>query len=212
MAAHPKSGGRHPLRSPPWRWVIPPGAPGPATASRPALQVILDDLVTGPERAAPGATACVLGPQGQWVGSAGLANVKTGEAMRPDARMRIQSNSKTWLAAVAFQFANEGRLALADTVEDWVPGLLPYGDELTVRQLMSDTSGLVDDNDLGSSPAAFAQALANVDDAELTAQLTALFERVEATNAWRRCSSSKTPTDELQRRPHHRISCWRTVR
>jgi hypothetical protein len=54
-----------------------------------------------------------------------------------------------------------------------------YGDEVTVRQLMSDTSGLVDDNDLGASPAAFAQALANVDDAELTAQLTALFDQVE---------------------------------
>jgi CubicO group peptidase (beta-lactamase class C family) len=105
--------------------------------------------------------------------------VKTGELMRPDARIRIQSNSKTWLAAVAFQFANEGRLALGDTVEDWLPGLLPFGHEMTVGQLMSDTSGLVDDNDIAASPPAFAQAVANVGDAELAANLTALFEQVE---------------------------------
>ena len=45
---------------------------------------------------------------GTWIGSAGIANVKTGEPMRPDARLRIQSNSKTWLLAVALQLAGEG--------------------------------------------------------------------------------------------------------
>lgn len=56
-----------------------------------------------------------------------------------------------------------------------LPGLLPYGYELTVGQLMSDTSGLVGDNDMAASPAAFARAVANIGDAELRANLTTLF-------------------------------------
>ncbi len=46
----------------------------------------------------------------------------------------------------------------------WLPGLLPYGTEVTVSQLLSDTSGLIDDNDVASSPEALQQALANVRD------------------------------------------------
>ena len=71
------------------------GAPR-AEASVPgaAFQRVLDGLVTGPGLVAPGAAAYVLAPQGTWAGAAGTANVKTRQAMWPNARMRIQSNSK----------------------------------------------------------------------------------------------------------------------
>lgn len=58
------------------------------------MQGILDREVTGPNRLAPGATAYVSGPHGTWVGSAGVANVKTGAPMPVNARMRIESNSR----------------------------------------------------------------------------------------------------------------------
>jgi D-alanyl-D-alanine carboxypeptidase len=154
-------------------------------ASRPDLQRILDGLVTGPQRVAPGATAYVLGPHGAWVGSAGIANVKTGEPMPPDGRMRIQSNSKTWLMAVVLGLAKEGKLTLDDTVARWLPGLLPYADKITIRELMTDTSGLIDDNDIERSPAAFAHYLARVEDAKLRAQLAAIAARVQANPAAR---------------------------
>jgi len=128
------------------RVVFAPVASGP--------QRILDALVSGPQRVAPGATAYVSGPNGVWVGAAGVANVKTGQAMQPDARLRIQSNSKTWLLAVALQLAQQGRLSLADTVSHWLPGLLPYGDQITLLELMTDTSGLIDDNDVTRSRSA----------------------------------------------------------
>jgi hypothetical protein len=57
----------------------------PTPAARPELQRILDGLVTGPDRIAPGMTAYVAGPGGTWLGSAGVANVQTGEPMRPEA-------------------------------------------------------------------------------------------------------------------------------
>jgi D-alanyl-D-alanine carboxypeptidase len=151
-------------------------------SSGPDLQGILDALVSGPARVAPGATAYVLGPDGAWAGSAGIANLATGEAMRPDARLRIQSNSKPWGMAVTLQLAEEGRLSLEDTVERWLPGLLPYGAEITIRQLMTDTSGLTDDNTM---VAAFRRHLARVDDPRLRARLTALAARVEENPAAR---------------------------
>jgi D-alanyl-D-alanine carboxypeptidase len=154
---------------------------GGGQASRPDLQRILDGLVSGQQRVAPGASAYVVGPDGSWAGSAGIANVKTGEPMTGDARMRIQSNSKTWLTGVVLQLAKESELSLDDTVARWLPGLLPYGDQVTIRQLMSDTSGLVDDYDeLFSSLSAFQRSLANVRDPALRAQWTAIATRLQA--------------------------------
>jgi D-alanyl-D-alanine carboxypeptidase len=142
-------------------------------------QGILDGLVTGPNRLAPGATAYVSGPHGTWVGSAGLADVKTGERMPADARMRIESASKTWLVALVLQLVQEGKLSLEDTVDRWLPGLLrAHGSEITLRQLMSDSSGLIDDNDVFASPRARRAYLARVGDAKLRKQLLAIAARI----------------------------------
>jgi D-alanyl-D-alanine carboxypeptidase len=105
----------------------------PTPVARPELQRILDGLVTGPDRIAPAVTALVAGPHGTWLGSAGVANVQTGAPMGPDARMRLDSNSKFWAMTVILQLAQEGKLQLSDTVERWLPGLLPYGNRITIR-------------------------------------------------------------------------------
>lgn len=150
------------------------------------MQRILDGVVTGPNRLAPGATAYVSGPHGTWIGSAGLADVKTGEPMPVDARMRIESASKTWLVAVVLQLVREGKLSLEDTVDGWLPGLLrAHGSEITLRQLMSDSSGLIDDNDVSASPGAGRVYLARVGDAKLRKQLLAIARRIRADPATR---------------------------
>jgi D-alanyl-D-alanine carboxypeptidase len=159
---------------------------GGGDASRPDLQRTLDALVSGAQRAAPGASAYVVGPDGRWAGAAGIANVKTNQAMTADARMRIESNSKIWLLAVNLQLAKEGKLKLGDTVAQWLPGLLPDGSRITIRQLMSDTSGLVDDYDgMFSSRSAFERALAHVNDPKLRARWIALAARLQADPATR---------------------------
>jgi D-alanyl-D-alanine carboxypeptidase len=146
----------------------------PTPAGRPELQRIIDRLVTSGD--APGVTALVTGPRGTWVGSAGVANIATGAAIRPDARMRIESNSKTWLTAVIL--AQEGKLTLDDTVEHWLPGLLrAHGSKITLRQLMHDTSGLVDDPDTLRE---LNSLIARVGDSELRAQLLATAARLTA--------------------------------
>jgi D-alanyl-D-alanine carboxypeptidase len=148
------------------------------------MQGALDRVVTGPNRLAPGVTAYVSGPHGTWVGSAGIADAKTAEPMPVNARMRIESNSKTWLVAVVLQLVHEGKLSLDDTVDRWLPGLLrAHSTEITLRQLMSDSSGLIDDNDVFASPSAADAYLARVGDPKLRAQLLAVGARIRASRA-----------------------------
>ena len=64
--------------------------------------------------------------------------------MRPDVRFRVASVTKSFVATVALQLVAERRLSLSDTVEHWLPGVLPYGEEVTVRQLLNHTSGVPD--------------------------------------------------------------------
>ena len=145
------------------------------------MQGVLDRAVTGRDRLAPGATAYVIGPHGTWVGSAGVADIKSGEPMPVDARMRIESASKTWLLGAVLQLVQEGKLSLEDTVDQWLPGLLrAHGSEITLRQLMSDSSGLIDDNVTAKSLRAY---LARVGDPKLRAQLGAIVARVQANPA-----------------------------
>jgi D-alanyl-D-alanine carboxypeptidase len=143
--------------------------------SRPDLQAMLDELVEGPNRIAPGATAYVSDHGDTWLGASGLAAV-TGEPMPTDARVRLESVSKIWTALLIHQLAEAGTLRLSDTVERWLPGMLPYGDRITVAQLLVHTSGLIDNNDVAKNPDAY---LAQVTDPVLKAQLLRVAHRLE---------------------------------
>lgn len=66
-----------------------------------------------------------------------------GERPAPvDGRFRIGSVTKTFTSTVALQLAGEGRLSLGDSVERWLPGTVPNGRNITLRQLLNHTSGL----------------------------------------------------------------------
>ena len=100
--------------------------PPPTTrTSRAKPQRILDGVVGGPTKLAPGATAYVSGPHGSWLGAAGNADTSTCARMPVDARMRLESVSKIYTATLILQLAQEGKLRVSDTVARWLPGLLP---------------------------------------------------------------------------------------
>lgn len=143
-------------------------------APRPELQQVLDAAVTGPARIAPGAVAYVGGPKGTWLGSAGIANVNTSEPMPTDARMRLESVSKIYTATIVQQLAQEGKLNLGDTLEKWLPGMFPYGEQVTLTQLLTHRSGMVDDNVVTDRPAYY---LSLIKDPKLRAQLLDLRQR-----------------------------------
>jgi len=145
--------------------------PHGATLDGAPLQALLDSAVTGRDRLAPGATAYVATPQGSWAGAAGVASLRDRAPMSVDARMRLESVSKIWTAALIYQLAEERKLRLSDTVERWLPGVFPYGDRITVAQLLSHTSGLIDNNDVVADATPFVE---RVTDKRFKARLLAL--------------------------------------
>ncbi|HJR94422.1 MAG TPA: serine hydrolase domain-containing protein [Gaiellaceae bacterium] len=74
----------------------------------------------------------------------GVAHDEPRRLVRSGDRFRIGSVTKTFVATVVLQLVAEGRIGLEDTVDEWLPGLVPDGDEITVRQLLAHTSGLFD--------------------------------------------------------------------
>lgn len=74
----------------------------------------------------------------------GADNLDTNRPMTTSDRFRIGSVTKTFVATVVMQLVQEGRLSLDDTIEKHLPGLVPNGGSITIRQLLSHTSGLPD--------------------------------------------------------------------
>jgi D-alanyl-D-alanine carboxypeptidase len=73
-----------------------------------------------------------------------LGALPMGRGAGAEMSFRAGSVTKTFVATVVLQLAGEGRLALDDTLARWVPGVLSYGDRVTVRHLLQHTSGIED--------------------------------------------------------------------
>lgn len=103
----------------------------------------LDDAVTAalPQAASPGAVVAVRSPQGTWIKAYGVADPATKAAMTSDVYQRIGSVTKTFVGTLVLQLAQRGKLSLNDPVSKYVSGV-PNGSRVTVRQLLTMTSGL----------------------------------------------------------------------
>ena len=119
----------------------PAATAAPVEPDRPGLQERLDDVVAA---GAVGALAVVRDGHRGWRGNSGVAELGTTRAVPVHGRFRIGSITKTFVATVVLQLVGEGWLRLDDPVEKWLPGVVPDGDRITVRQLLNHTSGLYD--------------------------------------------------------------------
>lgn len=90
----------------------------------------------------PGSYAAVVDGGVTWRGSAGVGDLRTGLAPDPRGRIRVASVTKPFVATVVLQLVGEGRLGLDDPIAGHLPGLLPYSEPITVRQLLGHTSGV----------------------------------------------------------------------
>jgi D-alanyl-D-alanine carboxypeptidase len=117
-------------------------APRPAVALDPDLAAEVDELA----RAAltGGVTGAVVGisdpVRGSYLQAYGTADT-AGTPMTTDVHYRIASVTKTFTAQTVLRLAEEGRLSLADPLEEYVPDI-PYGDEITVRHLLGMRGGV----------------------------------------------------------------------
>ena len=123
------------------------GAPA-QSAFQAAIQHIVNDGV-------PGAIGYERHGSQVTVTTSGLADLATQTPMAAGDRVRIGSVTKTFVATVVLQLVAEHRLSLGDSVERWLPRLVPGGADITVQELLQHTSGLYS----YSSDPGFQQAL-----------------------------------------------------
>jgi D-alanyl-D-alanine carboxypeptidase len=113
-------------------------------AGRPRADAVQKALNAVAAAGAPGAIALAAGPNGVKVWAAGYARLRPRVRMRPGDRFRIGGVTRSIEAAVALQLVGDGVLSLDDTVERWLPGKVPNGAAITIRQLLGQRSGLAD--------------------------------------------------------------------
>ncbi len=115
--------------------------------SRAKLQGILDEAVT--EGLAPGVSVAIEVPgHALWSGTAGIANLETGEPLTVDKRFRAGSIMKSLVAAATLAEVESGTLRLDQSVTDLLPAALatriPDADAITLKMLLNHTSGLAE--------------------------------------------------------------------
>jgi D-alanyl-D-alanine carboxypeptidase len=76
-------------------------------------------------------------------GTSGYTSPAEQERWSANTPSLIASVTKTFTAVVIMQLIEEGKLSLDETVDAWLPKQ-PNGDRITVRMLLSHTSGLAD--------------------------------------------------------------------
>lgn len=113
--------------------------PDGRTAAPPSLRQLAKSIVAV---GSPGAVVYVRDANGARAGAAGYANVRTKERLSANHAFRVGSITKTFVATIVLQLEAEGVLRLDDSVERWLPGLVPNGGAITLRHLLNHTSGI----------------------------------------------------------------------
>ena len=119
----------------------------PVIARCPESQI--DSLMRSYQGAVPGASVVVLRDGAPLFRRAyGLADVEGGVAATPATNYRLASMSKQFTSAAVLLLAQGGQLAIDDSVHEWLPSLPEAAREMTIRQLLTHTSGLIDYEDV----------------------------------------------------------------
>ncbi len=123
----------------------------------------------------------------EWLGD--LAVVPAGGAVVRRAPQASQSRWGERLALpdrkVELDLVGEGRLGLDESVERVLPGLLPFGRQITIRQLLNHTSGVLDTNDVQhASQQDWAKGLFRIKDSRFHAEVVALRNRLKRNPAF----------------------------
>jgi D-alanyl-D-alanine carboxypeptidase len=104
-----------------------------------ALQTALDEIVRA---GVPGAIAYARHGERESMATSGVRDLETGTPLEVRDRFRAGSITKSFTATVILQLVAERRVELDDSVEHWLPGRVPNGANISVRNLLNHTSGL----------------------------------------------------------------------
>ena len=109
----------------------------------------IDTLMQAYEGDVPGASVLVLRDGKAVVRRAwGLADLEARTPARPSTNYRLASVSKQFTAAAILLLVQDGKIGLDDPVRRWLPALPHATAAVTLRHLLTHTSGVVDYEDL----------------------------------------------------------------
>jgi CubicO group peptidase (beta-lactamase class C family) len=74
----------------------------------------------------------------------GMASLEHGVALSPRSVLDVGSISKQFTAMAILMLQKEGKLSLDDPIRKYIPEMPAYGDRITIRRALSQTSGLRD--------------------------------------------------------------------
>ena len=133
----------------------------------PGMDERIDELMRGYGGEGPGAALLVV-QDGRAVVRRGYgqADLEARAPVTPATNFRLASVTKQFTAAAVLLLVEDGRLGLDDPVRRWLPSLPPEADAITIRHLLTHTSGLIDYEDLMTP-----DATAQVHDADVLALL-----------------------------------------
>ena len=109
----------------------------------------VDALMSRYDGAVPGASLLVA-QEGKLIVQRGygLSDLKHGIEAGPTTNYRLASVTKQFTASAILLLAEDGKLALDDRLRQWLPSLPAADDAITLRHLLTHTSGLVDYEDV----------------------------------------------------------------
>lgn len=113
----------------------------------------IDQLLHAYQGDVPGASLLVLQDGIPLVARGmGKSDLETGTAAGPQTNYRLASLSKQFTAAAILLLLQDGKLTLDDPARRWLPWLPPETGAITLRHLLTHTSGLIDYEDLMVEP------------------------------------------------------------
>jgi D-alanyl-D-alanine carboxypeptidase len=116
-------------------------ATAPSPPPRSALQAAENAVVAA---GITGLSVEVRDENGTWRSVAGHAAVNTQRPPNAAGEFRVGSITKSFIATMVLQLIAEKRIQLDAPISDYLPGLLPYKQNITVHELLQHRSGLVD--------------------------------------------------------------------
>jgi CubicO group peptidase (beta-lactamase class C family) len=106
------------------------------------LRQLDDILLLASAPHGPGAAALVaLGDTTVYRRAFGLANVENAVPLSPDCSFRIGSITKVFTSAALLQLCDQGRVALSDPLQKFVPSF-PNAADISIAQLLNHSSGI----------------------------------------------------------------------
>jgi D-alanyl-D-alanine carboxypeptidase len=123
---------------------ITPTTAAPEVASSippPSWSTLADGVVAA---GVPGVSIETRDERGIQTVVAGVGDLRTHEPPRPSGQFRIGSVTKSFTATLVLSLVADGRIHLDAPIDRYLPGVLPYSEPITVRQLLQHRSGLFD--------------------------------------------------------------------